>query len=655
MRAKNIKRKRWFVIIVLAVIIAVILSTPIWLKPVIENRASAALGHRVHIAHLAIRPTLHPTITLQGVEIANPEGFPQNHALAAVERLSVTINLMALFHHAIMLPALEVGPFMADLQALPDGRENWALPKKSPSKSNGSPWQFNIDRLMIARGSVIHVRYPQYKSDFRIEMETRDGQGHNATLHVEAHGLYAGQPITARFDGGSVLALRDTKNPYPVMLDVVNGDTGLALKGTLLDPIHIGGANLDLTFHGKDLATLYPLTSVPLPHTAPFTLNGKFDYANRAFRFCDFSGRVGGSDLEGSFKVSPFEDRRKIVADLRSEKVVLSDLAGFVGSKPGKEEDQKQTQQQTQQDGKVLPQQPINLPKLRSADIDVRYTVKRLESERTPLDNLSAHLTVGQNSLQLQPIEFSVGSGHILAHLSMNTAQDPPQVSADINFRDLDIGHILQKTAGAEGAGTLGGQASLNSTGKSVAEWLGHGNGGLELFTTSGNFSALLVDLVGLDFGNALLAAAGVPRRADLRCMVADFVLVNGTADTHLLIADTDEANIVGQGTVNFTDEHVNYSIRSIPKRPSFGSLGAPIDITGTLKDPTIAPKTSSLIARGGAATILGTLATPLAALIPTLQFGQGENHNCNGLLQAVQAAGRAASERTPGEDAPPE
>jgi uncharacterized protein involved in outer membrane biogenesis len=649
MRAKKIKRKYWLVIVVVvAVIVAAILSAPAWLKPVIERQASTALGHRVHIAHLAIRPTLHPTITLKGVEVANPQGFPQNRALATVERLSITVDLMALFHHAIVLPALEVGPFMADLQALPDGRENWALPKKAPSKSNGPSWQFNVDHLMIAHGSAIHVLYPQYKSDFRIEMETRNGRGQDATLHVEAHGRYAGQPITARFDGGSVLALRDSKNPYPVMLDVANGDTGLTLKGTLLDPIHMGGANLDLSFHGKDLASLYPLTSVPLPHTAPFTLNGKFDYANRAFRFRDFSGRVGNSDLEGTFGVSPFENRRKIVANLQSDKVVLADLAGFVGSKPGKDNEQKKEQQQS---GKVLPQQPINLPKLRSADLDIRYTVKRLESERTPLDNLSAHLTAGQNGLQLQPIEFSVGSGHILAHLSMNTAQNPPQVSADVNFRELDIGHILQKTAGAGGAGALGGQASLNSTGQSVAELLGRGNGGLKLFTTGGNFSALLVDLVGLDFGNALLAAAGVPRRADLRCMIADFGLVNGTADTHLLIADTDEANIVGQGTINLTDERLNYSIRSIPKRPSFGSLGAPIDITGTLKNPTIAPKASSLIARGGAAAILGTLATPLAALIPTLQFGQGEDHNCNDLLQAVQAAGRAASERTPGKD----
>jgi len=46
-----------------------------------------------------------------------------------------------------------------------------------------------------------------------------------------------------------------------------------------------------------------------------------------------------------------------------------------------------------------------------------------------------------------------------------------------------------------------------------VADILGHGNGALKLFMTGGDLSALLVDLSGLQFGNALLSSLGLPKR----------------------------------------------------------------------------------------------------------------------------------------------
>ena len=78
---------------------------------------------------------------------------------------------------------------------------------------------------------------------------------------------------------------------------------------------------------------------------------------------------------------------------------------------------------------------------------------------------------------------------------------------ADIDFRRLDVDKLLSATGLAHGAGTISGKAVVDGTGRSMAEVLGHGNGEVKLFMgAGGDLSALIVDLSGLQFGNAFLS-----------------------------------------------------------------------------------------------------------------------------------------------------
>ena len=175
---------------------------------------------------------------------------------------------------------------------------------------------------------------------------------------------------------------------------------------------------------------------------------------------------------------------------------------------------------------------------------------------------------------------------------------------------------------------------------------LGRGDGELKLFMSGGDLSALLVDLAGLDFGNGIESALGIPSRAQLRCLVTDFSLTKGLLDTRTFIFDTTEANIVGSGKINLASEQIDYKLSTEPKHFNIGSLPAPILVRGPLKSPSIAPDAKVLAARGGAAVVLGVLLTPLAALLPTIQLGLGQDHNCQDLMDSVQGAAKIASQQ---------
>jgi uncharacterized protein involved in outer membrane biogenesis len=135
-----------------------------------------------------------------------------------------------------------------------------------------------------------------------------------------------------------------------------------------------------------------------------------------------------------------------------------------------------------------------------------------------------------------------------------------------------------------------------------------------------------------------------MPERTPLQCFVGDLSLQRGTLQTRTLLADTGEALIGVTGDVDLRDERLDLRINTKPKHFTIGSLHSPIDVTGTLKKPAIGPAAGPLAARGGIAAALGILAAPLA-LLPTIQLGTGDTHECSTLVAESERA--AASGRS--------
>jgi uncharacterized protein involved in outer membrane biogenesis len=278
----------------------------------------------------------------------------------------------------------------------------------------------------------------------------------------------------------------------------------------------------------------------------------------------------------------------------------------------------------------LLPTTPINLPRLRAADLHVKYRGEHIENNYTPFDKLIFDLDVVDGKIDLHPLDFVIGDGTIASTISLDPdAHDLVHAKADIRFQHLQLSRIMKATHTFKGEGIIGGEAQIDAHGNSIASMMGHGDGELKLVLVSaGNVSALLVDIAGLEFGNALLSALGIPNQARIDCFVTDLPMKNGIVDTKALLLDTTEARVVGRGTIDFRNQTLDYSLTTRSKHFSIGSLPGPIDITGKLGDPSIRPGTE-VVARAGAAAGLGVLLTPLGALLPTIQFGVGNDNAC--------------------------
>jgi AsmA family protein len=617
-----------------------------WLIPIVQGRASSMLGREVTIEHLHVQLGRVTTVSADDVRIANPAGFPEGD-FARIGRLSVQADVIAYIRsREIVLP--EIALERPEVQALQtaDGKNNYTL------ALGGEPTA-KIGEIRISDGQA-HVVIPTLKADFALRIATREApaaapgtQTTDSQIVADAKGTYAGQPVTGQLVGGALLSLRDAQHPYPIDLKLANGATHVRLTGTLTDPLTFGGADLKLELSGPDMRDLYHLTGIPIPETPAYRVSGQLDYADHKFRFRDFRGVVGSSDLRGTIEEDPGQERPMVTADLASTKVDLADLGGFVGTTPGRQSTANQSAAQkrelarTEASPKLMPDTPISLPKLRAADVNLRYRGEHILGRSVPLDNLVVNLSIINGKIALEPISFGVGRGRIAGTAALDGSGDVIRTKAAVDFEHVDVARLMAATHMFGGAGAIGGHADIVTSGNSLAQMLGNGDGGVRLLMIGGDLSALLVDLSGLELGNALLSALDLPQRTPVECMIADFSLQKGLLNTRTLLLVTKEANVHGTGSINLRNETIDYKLNTKAAHFSIGSLHAPIDIKGPLKSPSIRPEVGELAVRGGLAGALAVVVPPLA-ILPTIEFGQDESRECAARISSVGRSERA-------------
>jgi uncharacterized protein involved in outer membrane biogenesis len=604
-----------------------------WFRPLVEHEALVSLGRKVTLSHFDLRPGRQTIAIADGVEVANPDGFPSDKPFATIERLSVTVDLWAYLHdQQIVVPSIVVDRPMVVAERPAGQQPNWIL--QAPGVSSGPPPKIGDIQINDGRATVV---VPAMKSDFAIDIATTDPdrQGERR-IQATAKGTYAKQPITGQLLAGALLSLRDPSRPYPIDLKVQNGPVHVSLVGTVQDPLAFTGADLKLVLAGPDMGLLYPLTGIPLPKTPPFQVTGDLDYSAAKIVFRHIVGKVGSSDLEGDVVVDPHRPRPLMTADMRSRQVDLADLGGFIGSQPGRMSTPNQTPQQkadlarAEASPQLLPTKPIDLPTLRSADMHLKYEGAHIIGKGVPFDRIATTMAIDDGRIRLDPLSVGVGQGQIAGTIDLTPLNDKQiRLHSDIGVQRVDLGRLMQAAGIGNSSGTIGGRAAIDSTGNSVATFAANGNGSVQLVMSGGGeLRALLIDLSGLEFGNSLLSALGIPRNDQIQCFVGDWALRQGMLSTRTLILDTDRNVVTGTGDVNLKDETLDYRLKTDAKHFSIGTVPTPIAITGRFKTPSIRPEALPLVARGGVAAALGFLFPP-AALLPTIQFGVGDDSHC--------------------------
>jgi AsmA family protein len=609
-----------------------------WLRAPISKWVSNASGRTFAInGDLDIRLTLPPRIVANDVVLGNA-AWSRQPQMAAIKRVEMAVDIGQLLRGTLAVPTLVLSQpnvvFERSASVTnPPTAPNWIFSQNAPPLT--LPY---IGALVIDEGSVV-FRDPSNKTDIGLEVKTTtigvDKPEYQLT--VLGKGTYQGMPATVEARGGALLSLRTAQNPYPIRAKAVIGATKATIEGALLDPLRLAGEQLNFQIEGSDLAQLYRLIGVPFPPTPPYRLAGFLDHVDRVWKFRDFKGLVGQSDLAGVIEVDRGPTPQKLIATLTSQKLLMADLGGFIGADRGAQPNPA-AKSATPAD-KLLPSEPFSLEKLQAADVDVRLRGEKIITASLPLEKMSVHLLVRNGVLTLAPLDFWIAGGHLVSQIEMDGRASRILTRADIVATGLKLGKLFPGSQlAAADTGLINGRAKLQGSGNSVAAMMATSSGEAALVMDSGSVGELTVRLANLDVANSLLLLVGGDKQIPIRCAVANFKAEKGIFTVKDLVLDTTKVNLVGEGNVNFVDESLRLRLVSRAKGFSLVTLRGPIAVTGTFQSPSLKPEMGGVFARGGLAVALGVATGGLGALIPLLDFGKDQDSQCGAIVRQARA-----------------
>ncbi|CAB3757621.1 AsmA family protein [Paraburkholderia solisilvae] len=453
-------------------------------------------------------------------------------------------------------------------------------------------------------------------------------------------GTYNRMPVSGSGKVGGVLALQDADRPFPVQADVQLGDLHVALVGTLTDPAHLAAVDLRLWLRGTSLDHLYGLTGVTLPETPPYAteghLIGQFKASGNVFTYENFTGRVGGSDLNGTLTYVGREPRPLLQGELVSNLLRFADLAPIIGADSNASK-AKRGEAVKQPSDKVLPVEPFRTDRWKAIDADVKLTGRRIVKDPSlPITDLYTHVVMKDGVLTLEPLKFGVANGSLASNIVLDGSGTPLKGRFSTSARHVKLKQLFPKAQSMQSAlGEVNGDAALSATGNSPAALAATSNGEVKMLVTDGTVSRLLMEAAGLNVANVIYEKLFGNRDVQINCAAADFVVTDGVLDSRVFALDTSDAVINIDGQVNLRDETFDLGVHPHTKGFRIFTLRSPLYAKGTFKDPHVGVNAGALALRGGAMVGLG-LINPFAALIPLIAPSNNKPLPCDELLAEV-------------------
>ena len=620
-----------------------------WFRGPIERIASRDSGRTVTIQgdlHVHLW-SWHPTASVDGVMVSNPDWAPQGNT-AAVTHLDIQTRFWPLFWgHLDLLRVTLVNPtfaFFRDAQ----GRANWEF--GTSAADNAKPMDIPaIRHFAIQKGKLSIDDKSRHLTLTASVNSHENASGKQAGFMLNGNGTLNGKPFTMAVAGGPLINV-DRDKPYAFDMHVVAGNTHLDAKGAVTHPFDLGGITAAVTFTGANLANLYYLTGLAFPATPPYRLAADFTRDGRIYRLDNLKGTIGRSDVKGSLSADVTSGRPFLTADLTSHETYFTDLGPLVGSsapvaavraaavKAGvAAEATVKEQQQVTDTTHLLPDTPLQVNRVRQMDARVTFHADRVISTDFPLRQLNMKVNLDHGVLKIDPISFALAFGKLAGGVTIDARKDVPAIDLDARLQDVKLQQFLA-TNPPSIEGTLEARAKLHGTGASIHKAASNASGTFTAIVPRGTVRQKFAELLGIDIDRAFLFSGD--KDTTLRCVLADFQVKNGVMQGRNILFDSDVVKATGSGTIDLKDETVNIQLNGAPKKFTLVRLRAPITISGSWRNPSVGVKPAGAIAQGGIAIALGALVTPLAAILPFIDPGLAKDANCGAADATAQKHG---------------
>lgn len=651
-----------------ALVILVLLFDWNWFRAPLERYISQKTQREFKISDLHVDLGFVPTIRMRDVYFSNADWSPRHEAMAKIEMLEFSVSLRDL-PEKILIPRVALTRPDLVFERLPDDRKNWILAEPSET----TPSKLRISTLSVDHG---RLRYLDHGEPFELDVQgstfdpatqekVKDADAPPSNVRYTTQYKFSGKYHDAAFSGtaltGEVLSFQESGVPFPLKGSLVAGTTKVEVEGTIADAANISAIDTRLYIEGQTLANLYPFLLLPLPASPPYRLKGHLVLKGNQYTMDDLAGKIGSTDVTGKARYTDRKPRPLLEAELHSKLLNMADLGPMIGvqtkgsgGKPAISQAETRTRPAAKAKEKavdpnhILPAGSFDGSRLQKIDAEASLVALKLVVPKAlPLESLRASLSLHDAILKLTQLDFGFAGGTIASQAVLDAREPTIKSDVKVNLRRVRLDRLVPESPTiAQGAGYVGATLQLKGTGNSIADAAAKADGRIAATIANGRISNLMDAASGLQGGKVLQLLVGGDRLITVNCGGMVFDVKGGRGTSTLFVVDTEQTQILGTGGFDLEHERFDITVAPKPKSPGVLSLRTPVRLHGTFKQPDFEVVKGPLLARIGGALALAATG-PLAALVPLIETGPGEETNCGAVRREV---GTARAQATPRE-----
>ncbi len=238
------------------------------IRPAVETAVSTALDRKTRITgSVSLKPTLRPTLEIQGLQIDNPEGWTDT-VFAAIDLARVQVGIPALLKKQIDVGEITCEKVTLNLETNKQGVSNWQfestaemVPEPVEHASQPSTEQARIGLQALDKLSLqqINIRYRDNSLDkvLAFGLENLSGTAKQGKpLKLAGKGSFQDKPYNFVIDGGPLEDFQPRHQLYPLSITGKIVGSPFTAKGTFGKDNEEPKLDIETTLTGINIGAL---------------------------------------------------------------------------------------------------------------------------------------------------------------------------------------------------------------------------------------------------------------------------------------------------------------------------------------------------------------------------------------------------------------
>ena len=603
--------KRFVKRLVLFSLIIVVLTTGIFLflfsydlnnlKPIIEQATIDATGRKLSIqGNIYFNVGWPPGICITDVTLDNAPWSDNQHMLK-VGQLEVDIEILPLLYKTVHVKQLTLNDSNLSIEINKQGKSNLHFETVAEKQSNNEQVNNDIEMPQLGFNNLclknIHLSYKNANEPSQLSITLNQinakSKGLDTPITMDIIGEYRKHQFDIQAEVGSIRCLLNPSEKWPLTVTAQGAGMSLSANGNIQDVMAFKGFNVKMFCKGEQFQQFQEMIGTSMPLDGPYHLQvGLMEKKNRQYKSAvDIS--LGNNQLLGMGEL--LLDRERPGLKLVFEANTI-DLRPFIT--------EKSPSKKTSHPGndRIFSNQPLLSKPLSNIDFIGLFRIQTLITHRLAIHDINTRIRLSPNILEMKPFRANIGGGKIAAQLKIKS--DPQiQIFTNIITKDMNVRQMLNELDISDMLdGIVDFRVHLKTKGKSLAQWMSYLDGFVSVQMENGKLYNQYVNMLGGELSSNLIRLMNPLKKnqySRLNCMVTRFDITNGHADTTIMMLDTDQMRVVGNGHISLDTENIDISIRPLPKSGldtgrlgkyslSLSQLAQPFKLGGSLKNPQL-------------------------------------------------------------------